>query len=410
MLSKEQVLEIRKDFPYLNLKINDRPIVYLDNAATSQKPQSVIQAVKDFYENSNGNPHRGAHTLSVKATQIYEGARSKIAEHINAEPCEVIFTRNATESLNLVAYAYALDNLKAEDGILITLLEHHSNNVPWQFVSKKTGAKLNYVELNDNLSVDPEEFKEKINSHTKIVSFTMASNVTGAMIDVEQIIKIVRKNSDAKIILDAAQYAPHHNIDVKKLDCDFLAFSGHKMLSGTGIGVLYGKKEILENMSPFMFGGDMIEYVYEDYSTFAPLPEKFEAGTQNVAGACSLSVALDYMNKIGIQNISEYESYLTDYCLEKLKAKSYLDIYVTEEKPRSPVIVFNFKNIHPHDVATILDSYGIAVRSGHHCTQPLHRFLQCNFSCRASFAFYNTTEEIDYFISHLDDVEKLMGL
>lgn len=411
MLTKNEVLEIRKKFPFLKLKPNGKDIVYFDNGATTQKPNEIISDIKNFYETQNGNPHRGAHYLAMVSTDAYEGAREKVREFINAKSAnEIVFVRNATEGLNLIAYSYALNNLKKEDEILITIMEHHSNLVPWQIIAKKTGAKLKYLYIDENKEIPFSEIEEKVSEKTKIVSFTAASNVVGTIPDHKKIINYVRKHSNAKIILDGAQYVPHKKIDVVDLDVDFLVFSGHKMYSALGIGVLYGKEEILNEMEPFLYGGDMIEYVYEDKSSFLPSPQRFEAGTANVEGAVNLSRAIDFINEIGIEKIDEYEMHLAEYAYEKLIDKEYLEVYTTPNKNRTPVISFNFKEAHPHDVASILDTYGIAVRSGHHCAQPLHRYLKCNFSCRASFAIYNTEEEIDYFVEHLSDVRRLLGI
>lgn len=411
MLSREEILDIRKDYPFLNLKVNGEKIVYLDNAATTQKPQVIIDNIAKFYRGENGNPHRGAHYLAMKSTEVYEGARETVRKFINAKsPNEIVFVRNATEALNLLAYSYGLNNLKKGDEILISIMEHHSNLVPWQMVAKKTGAILKYLYVDKDGQIPFEEIENKVNKNTKIFSCTLASNVLGTVPDAKKIIKYVRKNSDAVIISDGAQYVPHHKIDVCDLDCDFLAFSGHKMYSATGIGVLYGKEELLNSISPFLSGGDMIEYVYEDKSTFLKSPQRFEAGTQNVEGVVSLAAAINYVESIGLEKIDEYEKYLTKYCYEKISKLDYLDVYTTPDEDRAPVISFNFKQAHPHDVASILDNYGIAVRSGHHCAQVLHRFLGCNFSVRASFAIYNTVEEVDYFIEHLEDVRRMLGI
>ena len=411
MLSREEILDIRKDYPFLNLKVNGEKIVYLDNAATTQKPQVIIDNIAKFYRGENGNPHRGAHYLAMKSTEVYEGARETVRKFINAKsPNEIVFVRNATEALNLLAYSYGLNNLKKGDEILISIMEHHSNLVPWQMVAKKTGAILKYLYVDKDGQIPFEEIENKVNKNTKIFSCTLASNVLGTVPDAKKIIKYVRQNSDAVIISDGAQYVPHHKIDVCDLDCDFLAFSGHKMYSATGIGVLYGKEELLNSLSPFLSGGDMIEYVYEDKSTFLKSPQRFEAGTQNVEGAVSLAAAINYVESIGLEKIDEYEKYLTKYCYEKISKLDYLDVYTTPDENRAPVISFNFKQAHPHDVASILDNYGIAVRSGHHCAQVLHRFLGCNFSVRASFAIYNTVEEVDYFIEHLEEVRRMLGI
>lgn len=411
MFTKEEIEKIRKEFPYLNLSSQrERKMVYFDNGATTQKPFSILRGIENFYQNFNGNPHRGAHYLAMKATEVYEGARKKIADFIGANSAnEIIFVRNATEGFNLVAYSWALHNLKKGDEIVISIMEHHSNLVPWQVVCQKTGAVLKYLYIDENKEIPWNEVEEKITKNTKFVSITAASNVVGTMPDLNKIIAYVRENSSAKVMVDGAQYVPHKKIDVAKLDCDFMTFSGHKMISAMGIGVLYGKEELLNEMEPFLYGGDMIEYVYEDRSSFLPSPQRFEAGTANVEGAYSLSQAIEYLEQLDFEKIDEYESYLTKYCYDRMTKLDYLEVYTTANERRSPVISFNFKEAHPHDVASILDSYGIAVRSGHHCAQPLHRFLGCNFSCRASFSFYNTTEEIDYFLEHLEDVRRMMG-
>lgn len=411
MFTKNEIEEIRKEFPFLNLKPNGKQIVYFDNGATTQKPREIIDNIKNFYESENGNPHRGAHYLAMKSTEVYEGARQKVADFIGAKkPSEVVFLRNATEALNLLAYSYGLNNLKEGDEIVISIMEHHSNLVPWQEVCKKTGAKLKFLYVDDNMQIPFSEIEEKVTKNTKIISITGASNVVGTNPDIEKIVKYARENSDAKIILDGAQLVPHRKVNVSELDVDFMAFSGHKMYSALGIGILYGKEELLNKMDIFLSGGDMIEYVYEDHTTFLDAPQRFEAGTANVEGAVNLAAAIDFIEKYGMEKIDEYERYLTDYCYDKLKKLDYLEVYTTSDKNRAPVISFNFKEAHPHDVASILDTYGIAIRSGHHCAQPLHRYLGSNFSCRASFAIYNTVEEIDYFVEHLEDVRRILGI
>ena len=410
MLLDDKIEKIRSDFPYLNEKDMGRKIIYLDNSATSQKPISVIKAVEEYYKFQNANPHRGAHYLTVKSTDAYEGAREKVAKFINAkQSAEVIFTRNTTESLNLIAYSYALENLRKGDEILITILEHHSNFVTWQFVAEKTGAILKIAYLNEDFCLDMDDFKKKLSDKTKIVAFTGASNVTSYMSDVEEIVKLAHEKG-AIAIVDAAQLASHKAVDVQKMDCDFLAISGHKMLSPMGIGILYGKRQILDSMKPFMYGGEMIEYVYESHSTFAELPSKFEAGTVNVGGTVGLGAAIDYINNIGIDHIYKRESELVSYLVTEMNKIPYVDIYYPQKaKNRGAAVAFNVKEVHPHDTASILDSYNIAVRSGHHCTMPLHAYLNINASCRASLMFYNTKEEIDEFLSHLEDVRRTMG-
>ena len=390
--------EIIKDFPLLQ----NRKIAYLDSGATTQKPIQVIETVDNFYENNNANPHRGAYSLSIEATEEYENTRTKIAKFINAKHREeIIFSKNATESLNLIAYSYGLDNLKEDDEIVISIMEHHSNLVPWQKVAKTTGAKLNYMYINDEFELSDEEIESKITDKTKIVGITHVSNVLGTINNVEKIIKYAHKKG-AIVVVDASQSIPHMKIDVQKLDADFLVFSGHKMLAPLGIGVLYGKREILNKMNPFLMGGDMIEYVYEQETTFAPLPNKFEAGTQNVEGVVGLGAAIDYIEKIGYDTISKIEEEVVEYAREKLKELEFITLYMSPNKENhQAVISFNINGVHPHDVASILDSYGVCVRSGNHCAQPLMRFLGIDSTCRASFYFYNTKDDVDKLVEAL---------
>ena len=396
--------EIKKDFPLLK----NRNISYLDSGATAQKPIQVIEAVKDFYENFNANPHRGAYSLSMEATQMYEDTRTKISKFINSRQAqEIIFTKNASEALNLIAYSYGMDNLKNDDKIVLSIMEHHSNLVPWQKVSKVTGAKLEYMYINDNFEISDEEIENKITDNTKIVAITHVSNVLGTINDVKKIIKYAHKKG-AVVLLDASQSIPHMKIDVQDLDCDFLAFSGHKMLAPLGIGVLYGKKEILNKMTPFLMGGDMIEYVYEQETTFAPLPNKFEAGTQNVEGVVGLGAAIDYIKKIGYDKIQEIEKEVVSYAIEELKKLDFIELYLTNNlQNHSGVISFNIKGVHPHDVASILDSEGVCVRSGNHCAQPLLRYMGIDSTCRASFYFYNTKEDVDKLVKALNKAYKM---
>lgn len=390
---------IKKDFPLLQ----NREIAYLDSGATTQKPIQVIQAVEEFYEKYNANPHRGAYSLSMEATEIYENTRTKIAKFINAKHREeIIFSKNATESLNLIAYSYGMDNLKKDDEVVISIMEHHSNLVPWQKVTKTTGAQLNYMYINDEFEISQEEIETKITDKTKIVGITHVSNVLGTINNVKKIIKYAHEKG-AIVIVDASQSIPHMKIDVQDLDCDFLVFSGHKLLAPLGIGVLYGKKELLNKMNPFLMGGDMIEYVYEQDTTFAPLPNKFEAGTQNVEGVIGLGVAIDYIEKIGYDTIQELEEEVVNYARKELSKLDYLTLYLTPNKENhSGVISFNIKGVHPHDVASILDAEGVCVRSGNHCAQPLMRFLEIDSTCRASFYFYNTKEDVDKLIHALN--------
>lgn len=390
---------IKKDFPLLE----NENITYLDSGATTQKPIQVIKAVEEFYQKYNANPHRGAYSLSVEATEQYENTRTKIAKFINARHREeIIFSKNATESLNLIAYSYGLDNLKKDDEVVISIMEHHSNLVPWQKMTKQTVSKLNYMYINENYEITDEEIESKITDKTKIVGITHVSNVLGTINNVKKIIKYAHKKG-AVVIVDASQSIPHMKIDVQDLDADFLVFSGHKMLAPLGIGVLYGKREILNKMTPFLMGGDMIEYVYEQDTTFAPLPNKFEAGTQNVEGVIGLGAAIDYIENLGYDKIQEIEHEVISYARQELSKLDYLTLYTTpNEENHSSVISFNINGVHPHDVASILDSEGVCVRSGNHCAQPLMRFLGIDSTCRASFYIYNTKDDVDKLVKALD--------
>ena len=396
--------EIKKDFPILE----NRKLTYLDSGATTQKPMQVINAVKEFYEKYNANIHRGAYSLSMEATQIYENTRVKIANFINARFAEeIIYSKNATESLNLIAYSYGLNNLKNDDEIVISIMEHHSNLVPWQKVAKVTGSKLNYMYINDEFEISDEEIESKITDKTKIVGITHVSNVLGTVNNIKKIIKYAHKKG-AVVVVDASQSIPHMKIDVQDLDADFLVFSGHKMLAPLGIGVLYGKREILNKMEPFLMGGDMIEYVYEQETTYAPLPNKFEAGTQNVEGVIGLGAAIDYIENIGYDRIQEIEDEVVSYAKEQLSKLDFLTLYVTPNKENhSAVISFNIKGVHPHDVASILDTEGVCVRSGNHCAQPLLRSMGIDSTCRASFYLYNTKEDVDRLVEALNKAYKM---
>ena len=389
---------IKKDFPILE----NADICYLDSGATTQKPQYVIDKINEFYEKYNANVHRGAYSLSIEATTKYENVRSKIAKFINAKTSEeIIFSKNASESLNLIAYSYGIDNLQKDDEIVISIMEHHSNLVPWQYVAKKTQSKLNYMYVNKEYELTQEEIYSKITPKTKIVAITHVSNVLGTINDVKEIIKYAHKNG-AIVVVDASQSIPHMKIDVQDLDADFLVFSGHKMLSPLGIGVLYGKKELLNQMTPFLMGGDMIEYVYEQKTTFAPLPNKFEAGTQNIEGVIGLGAAIDYIENIGYEKIAKIEKELIDYAREELSKLDFLKLYMTPNRQNhSSVISFNIDGVHPHDVASILDSNSVCVRSGSHCAQPLLRYLGIDSTCRASFYIYNTKEDVDKLVEAL---------
>ena len=387
--------DIRKDFSILN----NQNIAYLDSGATTQKPKQVIEAIDNYYDSANANPHRGAYKLSIKATEVYDEARQKVCDFINANsPEEIVFTRNATESINLIAYSYGLNNLKQNDKIVLSIMEHHSNLVPWQYVSKKTGAILEYMYLNQDGEIPLDEINNKIVPGVKIVGITHVSNVLGTINPVKEIAKKAH-SVGAVVVVDASQSAPHIKVDVKDLDADFLVFSGHKMLSPLGIGVLYGKKELLEKMPPFLYGGDMIEYVYEQSATYAPVPTKFEAGTQNVGGAVGLSSAIDYLNNIGMENVEKIEKELISYAMEKLSELDFISIYGPKDlNKHAGVISFNVNGVHPHDVSSILDSLGVCIRSGNHCAQPLLRYMGLDSTCRASFYIYNTKEDVDRLI------------
>lgn len=403
--------EFLKDFPLLNRKISGQKIAYLDNGATTQKPEPVIKAICGYYGGCNANPHRGAYALSVKATDIYEEARVRTAKFINAKrPQEIVFTKNATEALNLIAYSYGLNNIGAGDEIVISISEHHSNLVPWQHVAKAKGATLKYIYLEADGNLSAEDIENKITERTKLVAVTQVSNVLGLKNDVAAIVKKAH-SVGAVCVVDGSQSVAHMAVDVQALDADFFAFSGHKMLSPMGIGVLYGKYELLDAMPPFLMGGDMIEYVQEQETTWAELPAKFEAGTQNVGGAAGLTAAIDYLEKITFDRIEAIEKDLVDYALPKLRELPYIELYGCDSTRdnKTGIITFNVKDVHPHDVATILDSYGVNVRAGHHCAQPLHRYLGQNASCRASFYLYNTREDIDRWIEALKKVRGVLG-
>lgn len=392
--------DLKKDFPILFQQVNEEDLVYLDNAATTQKPKEVIETLNYYYEHDNANVHRGVHTLAERATKEYEAARENVRKFINASSIkEILFTRGTTTSLNWVAQSYGMNNLTAQDEILISYGEHHANLIPWQQVAKKTGAKLVYVALDENGLVDENDFKQKLSTKTKLVSLAHVSNVIGAINPIKKFTTLAHEVG-AVMVVDAAQSAPHMTIDVKELDCDFLAFSGHKMLGPTGIGVLYGKESFLEKMEPVEFGGEMIDFVYLDEATWKELPWKFEAGTPNIAGAIGLSKAIDYLKQVGMENIEQHEKELVNYVLPKLKEIPGLTIYGPKDPSlHTGVISFNLDDVHPHDVATALDMEGIAVRAGHHCAQPLMTYLNVPATCRASFYLYNTKEDCDRLVA-----------
>ncbi|MDZ5713596.1 cysteine desulfurase [Jeotgalibacillus haloalkalitolerans] len=396
------VEEIRRQFPILDQEVNGQPLVYLDSAATSQKPLSVIQALDEYYKGYNSNVHRGVHTLGTRATDGYEGAREKVRKFINAATSEeVIFMRGTTTAINTVAQSYGQENVKEGDEIVITHMEHHSNIIPWQQLAKRTGATLKYVPLQEDGTLSLDDVRETITSNTKIVSIMMVSNVLGTMNPIKEITQIAHENG-AVMVVDGAQAAPHMKVDVQDLDCDFFAFSGHKMAGPTGIGVLYGKKKHLNAMEPVEFGGEMIDFVGLQESTWKELPWKFEGGTPIIAGAIGLGAAIDFLNEIGLDEIEKYEHHLAAYAMEKMSEIDGLTIYGPKDpSKRAGLVTFNLDDVHPHDLATVLDADGIAIRAGHHCAQPLMKWLNVSSTARASFYLYNTEEDIDRLVSGL---------
>ncbi|MGF2144405.1 cysteine desulfurase [Vagococcus fluvialis] len=388
--------KIKNDFPILFQEVNDEPLVYLDNAATSQKPKQVIDSLVHYYEHDNANVHRGVHTLAERATSSYEASREKVRNFINAKSTkEVLFTRGTTTAINWLSRSYGDANVSAGDEILISQMEHHSNIVTWQELAKRQSATLVYVDLTDEGELDIEDFKKKLSHKTKIVSLAHASNVLGVVNPIKELAKLVHEVG-AVMIVDGAQSVPHMSVDVQDLDADFYAFSGHKMCGPTGIGVLYGKQNLLEKIEPIEFGGEMIDFVYHDHSTWTELPWKFEAGTPNIAGAIALGSAIDYLTEIGMDNIHQHEQELVEYVFPKLKAIEGITIYGPQDpKKHTGVIAFNINGIHPHDTSTALDMEGVAVRAGHHCVQPLLIYLGVQSTARASFYFYNTKKDAD---------------
>lgn len=396
---------VRKDFLILHQEVNGNPLIYFDSAASSQKPQAVLDVLQNYYQQDNANVHRGAHTLSGRATDAYEGARDKVARFINAASREeIVFTRNASEAINLVAYSWGLANLKPGDEIILSVMEHHSNIVPWQLIAQKTGAVIKYVELTSTEEFDFTQYQSLLSEQTKLVSVVHVSNTLGVINPIEEITQVAHKYG-AKVLIDACQSVPHMPVDVQAIDCDWLVASGHKMCATTGIGFLYGKKEILLAMPPFMGGGEMIDEVFLDHSTYGELPHKFEAGTPAIGEAIALGAAVDYLTNIGMDQIHAYEEELTAHLFQKLQTVPDLRIYgkkpTDEGKGRAALVAFNVEGIHASDLATLLDHEGVAIRSGHHCTQPLHRIFKASGSARASLYFYNTREEIDTFVHAL---------
>lgn len=398
--------DYRNDFPLLM----QNKIIYIDNAATSQRPQCVIDAEGDFYKNYNANPLRGLYSLSVEATEVYENAREAVRKFIGAEKSnEIIFTRNTTESLNLVAYSYGLSNVKKGDEIVVSIMEHHSDLLPWQMVAETCGAELKFIECAKDGSIDLEKVKELITSRTKIVAMTQVSNVLGREYPVKEIAKLAHEKG-AVMVVDGAQSTPHMRVDVTDLDADFFAFSGHKLLAPMGIGVLYGKEELLEKMPPFLSGGEMIDSVTRTSAVYAELPHKFEAGTVNAAGAAGLKAAIDYIGKVGFDYIVKREIALTSRAIEKMKKIPHVNIIGSENADEhTGIVTFTIDNVHPHDISEILAADGIAVRAGHHCAQPLLTHLGLNSTARASFAFYNTEDEVDKFTDSVATIRERMG-
>lgn len=402
--------EYLKDFPTLSKEKNGKRIAYLDSAATTQKPTAVIEAITDYYEKTNANPHRGAYELSVLATEAYDVAREKVRKFINAERSEeIIFTKNATEAFNLVAMSYGMNFINEGDEIVISIAEHHSNLIPWQQVARAKGATLKYMYTDENGELTEEEIKSKITDKTRLVAVTQVSNALGTINPVKEIAEYAHSKG-AIVIVDGAQSVPHMKVDVRDINADFLIIAGHKLLAPMGIGVLYGKKDLLEKMPPLMFGGDMVEYVYEQETTFNVLPYKFEAGTQNVEAAVGLSKAIDYLNEIGMDNIEKHEKELVSYALDKINKLDYVKVYGPKEvEKRGGVISFEIEGVHPHDVASIFDTFGVCIRAGNHCAQPLMRYMGINATSRASIYLYNNKEDVDRLVEAIEKTYEMFS-
>jgi cysteine desulfurase/selenocysteine lyase len=405
------VAKIRADFPILNEEAYPGvPLVYLDNAASSQKPRQVIEAMTEYYQNYHANVHRGIHRLSEEATNRYEGAREKVARFINApDASQIIWLRNATEGFNLVAYTWGRINIQAGDEILLTEMEHHANLVPWQMLAEEKGAVLRFIPFKENGTLDLTDLPSLLTEKTKLFSFTAMSNVFGTITPVKELVK-AGHDVGAVVMVDAAQSVPHQPVDVQDLDCDFLAFSGHKMCGPTGIGVLYGKRELLEAMPPFMGGGDMIRRVHLTHSTWNEIPWKFEAGTPSIAEAIGLGTAVDYLSAIGMENIHAHEQFITNYALEALSEVTGVKLYGPPAAQKGGVAAFSLDGVHPHDIAELVDKEGIAIRAGHHCAMPLHKKLGVSATARASFYLHTTTEEIDKLVASLHRVRTVFRL
>lgn len=401
------VQAIRGDFPVLDQTVNGRPLVYLDSAATAQKPRAVIEAVRRYYEHDNANVHRAIHALGERATIKYEEARQKVARFINAPETEtVIFVKNATEAINLVAYGWAWHNLTSGDEILLSPIEHHSNLVPWQLAAKATGARLRFFNVTEDGRIRTDNLDDVITERTKLVAVTHASNVLGTIVPVQEI-AAVAKQKGAVVVVDGAQSTPHMPVDVQALGCDFFALSGHKMMAPTGIGVLWGRRELLEKMEPFLGGGDMINSVSLEDAKWADLPYKFEAGTPNIAGVIGLGAAIDYLNELGMENVLNHEQHIVKYAMRRLREVPGVTIYGPEE--RAGLVTFNVDGIHPHDLATILNEQGIAIRAGHHCAQPVMQWLGVPATARASFYIYNNEEDVDRLVAGIETAKEFFG-
>ncbi|NJN04147.1 MAG: SufS family cysteine desulfurase [Leptolyngbyaceae cyanobacterium SL_1_1] len=399
--------KVRADFPILSQEVNAQPLIYFDNAATSQKPQAVLEAIARYYQQDNANVHRGIHALSVRATDAYESVRDKVAAFVNAASRdEIVFTRNASEAINLVAYAWGLSNLQPDDEIILSVMEHHSNLVPWQLIAQRTGAVLKHVGLTETQGFDLDQFKQLVSAKTKLVAVVHVSNTLGCINPVAEIIATAHQVG-AKVLVDACQSVPHAPVDVQAMNCDWLVASGHKMCGPTGAGFLYGKLAVLNAMPPFLGGGEMIADVFLDHSTYAELPHKFEAGTPAIAEVIALGAAVDYLTSLGIDKIADYEHELTAYLFQELNQLPQVKIYGPQPQSdgsgRAALAAFTVEGVHAQDLATLLDQSGVAIRSGHHCTQPLHRVLGVPSTARVSLYFYNTRAEIDLFIAALKD-------
>lgn len=400
-------LDLKKEFPIFSREVNGKPLIYLDSGATSQKPEIVLKAEREYYEKHNANVHRGAHTLGDEATQMYQEAREHVAQFIGAKKEEIIFVRNTTEAINLVAYSWGMENLNKDDVIVTTIMEHHANMVPWQEVARRTGARVEVVGLTEDGLLDMKDYQAKLKLKPKLVAMVQVSNALGTINPVSEMSKMAHKVG-AIVLIDGAQAVPHMKVDVGDIGCDFYAFSGHKMLGPMGIGVLWGRKSILDEMPPFLTGGGMISEVYLDHASWAELPDKFEAGTPNVAGAVGLMSAVKYLDKLGMESVRVHDKQLTEYSLQKLQKIKQIRILGTKDSSlRSGSVSFEYMGVHAHDIATILDSEGVAIRAGHHCTMPLHNYLGVSASVRASFNVYTSEADIDALVEAIDQVKRI---